>query len=237
MQAIGYRRVSTAGQIEGEGLGVQADKIEAWCRYQQIDLVESFEDAGVSGATLDRPALRGALTKAFELGKEAVLVVAKLDRLGRNSIEVQTVLKQLTDAGVRVVAIGDGLDSASGMGTSILKLLVSILASFGELEREVIKVRLLDGRRRAKTGKRVYSSEPQFGLEVANDGRSLVDSKTELAAIQRALALRTKSNSYRVIATTLDQEGYRPRRASRWQAAVVRRMIIRAQVPKVDQAA
>ncbi len=107
-------------------------------------------------ASLDRPGLQKALSKSLELGKDAAFVVAKLDRLGPNSIEVQTVLKHLTDAGVRVVAIGDGLDSASGMGASILKLLVSILASFAELEREVIRTRLLDGRRRARSERRIY---------------------------------------------------------------------------------
>jgi DNA invertase Pin-like site-specific DNA recombinase len=166
-----------------------------------------------------------------------VLVVAKLDRLGRNSIEVQIVLKQLTDAGVRVVAIGDGLDSASGMGASILKLLVSILASFAELEREVIRVRLLDGRLRAKSDKRVYSSEPQLGLQVSDDGRNLVISTGELAAIDRARTLREQGLSYRVIGRTLDEEGLHPRRSPRWQPAVVRRMVLRGyQVPN-DQAA
>ncbi len=227
MQAIGYRRVSTAGQIDGEGLGVQTQKIEGWCKFQNLDLIGIYEDAGMSGANMNRPGLQDALSTVTTLGKEGVLVVGRLDRLGRNAIEVQTTLRDLLNAGVRVVAIGDGIDTSSGMGASILKLLISILSSFAELERDVIRTRLLDGRQRAKSENRVYSCEPQIGLRVADDGRTLVESSTEVAAIQRARSLRRQGTSFRAIATILDGEGYRPRRAPKWQAAVVRRLILR----------
>lgn len=226
MGAIGYVRVSTLGQVEGEGLGVQREKVVGWCRFQQVHLLEVHEDAGVSGATMARPGLQLALARVREV-PQGILVVPRLDRLGRNAIEVQVTLRDLLERGVRVVAIGDGIDTASGMGASIVKLLVSILASFAELEREVIKTRLLDGRLRAKREKRVYSAEPQLGLRVDVGGEKLVDAPEELAALQRARELRLGGASYRGIAKTLDQEGHRPRRAPRWQAAVVRRMVLR----------
>lgn len=227
MKAIGYVRVSTLGQVDGEGLGVQRDKIVGWCRYQQVELVEIKEDAGVSGASMDRPGLQDALARVHELGREGILVVARLDRLGRNAIETQVALRDLLDRGVRVVAIGDGIDTASGMGASILKLLVSILASFAELERDVIRTRLMDGRRRARQERRVYAAEPHLGLRVHDDGETLVDAPEELAAIRRAAELRRLGQSYRSIARVMDDEGLRPRRAAKWQAAVVRRMVLR----------
>jgi len=226
-KVIGYRRVSTAGQVDGEGLGVQSEKIEGWCRYQQLDLVQVYEDAGLSGATLLRPGLQAALTHVGERGTDGVLVVARLDRLGRNAIEVQTTLRDLLQQGVRVVAIGDGIDTASGMGASIVKLLVSILASFAELERDVIRNRLLDGRKRAKREGRVYACEPHLGLKVHDDGTTLVEVPEEQLAILRATTLREQGMSYRTIGRVLEAEGIRPRRAPRWQPAVVRRMILR----------
>lgn len=227
MKAIGYVRVSTLGQVDGEGLGVQRDKIVGWCHYQQVELVEIKEDAGVSGATMDRPGLQEALRRVRELGKDGVLVVARLDRLGRNAIEVQVVLRDLLDAGIRVVAIADSIDSASGMGRSILRLLTSILANFFEMEREIVRDRLLQGRVRARRERRVYAGEPHLGLRVHEDGQTLVDAPEELAAIRRAAELRRLGQSYRSIARVMDDEGLRPRRAAKWQAAVVRRMVLR----------
>ena len=154
-QAIGYRRCSTLGQVDGEGLGVQSDKIEGWCRLQAFDLVRIEEDAGISGARMNRPGLQRALGAVLALGRDGVLVVARLDRLGRSAIDVQVTLRTLMDADVRVVAINDGIDTGSGMGNAIVKLLVGILSTFGELEREIIRTRLLDGRGRASRENRV----------------------------------------------------------------------------------
>src|SRR5512137_2076592 len=139
--AVGYVRVSGLSQVtDGDGLGVQREKIAAWCHYQGQTLQAVHEDAGVSGASTDnRPGLRSALRAVLQLGAGGVLVVYKLDRLGRSAVDVQEALAVLADAGVRVVAIADGIDTASGMGAALLKLLTSILATFAELEKESIR--------------------------------------------------------------------------------------------------
>ena len=146
VQAIGYRRCSTSGQINGEGLGVQSDRIEAWCHLQGIELICIEEDVGVSGMVLNRPGLSRAIEGVLGLGSEGVLVVARLDRLGRSAVDVQMTLRTLMDRNVRVVAIGDSIDTGAGMGWAILRLLVGILSTFAELERETIRSRLVDGR-------------------------------------------------------------------------------------------
>jgi DNA invertase Pin-like site-specific DNA recombinase len=227
MEAYGYVRVSTIGQVDGEGLGVQRDRIESWCSYQRVPLKGLFEDAGISGASTDnRPGFIEAISKVLELGERAVFVVSKLDRLGRNSIDVQRTLASLIEAGVRVVAINDGVDSGSGMGNSILKLLTTILASFAELEKDVIRSRLMDGRKRADKGNRVYSSEPRYGRRVGEDGSTLVEVPEELATIKRVKVLRERGLSFRDIGKALLKEGLRPRRARAWSPAVVRRLVL-----------
>lgn len=227
MDAFGYIRVSTLGQVDGEGLGVQRDRIESWCRFQGITLKRVFEDAGISGAsTENRPGFKEATDTVLALGKEAVLVVARLDRLGRNSIDVQKTLASLIDGGVRVVAVNDAVDSGSGMGSSILKLLTTILASFAELEKDMIRARLIEGRRRADRNNRVYASEPRYGRKVADDGLTLVEVPEEMAIIHRVQELRAEGTSFRSIGSRLLEEGYRPRRASSWSPAVVRRLAL-----------
>lgn len=227
MEAYGYVRVSTLGQVDGEGLGVQRDRIESWCSYQRVTLKAVFEDAGISGAAIEnRPGFNEAINTVLGLGAGATLVVAKLDRLGRNSIDVQRTLASLIDAGVRVVAVNDAVDSGSGMGSSILKLLTTILASFAELEKDVIRGRLLEGRRRADQNNRVYASEPRYGRRVADDGATLMEVPEEMAIIARVRALRAKGTSFRAIGRILLNEGHRPRRAAAWSPAVVRRLAL-----------
>lgn len=233
--AIGYVRVSSLSQVsDGHGLDVQRDKIRAWCAYQRLTLAGIEEDAGVSGASIDhRPGLRRALKTALEGGEGAVLVVYKLDRLGRSAIDVQEALAVLLDADVRVVSLADGVDSASGMGAALLKLLTGILATFAEMEKEAIRVRLLDGRRRADVDNRVYASEPRYGRRVSSEEEGLLAAdKSETNAIKRIRELRSAGASYRTIVTTLDAEGIRPRRASRWSLSVVHRIVAGKREPR-----
>jgi site-specific DNA recombinase len=225
MRAFGYQRVSTRGQVDGESLGLQQERIEAWCRFQNIELEIVYEDAGLSGGTTDnRPGFSEAMRSVLQRGEGAVLVVYKLDRLGRNAIDVQEALAVLLHAGVRVVSLADGLDSCSGMGATLLKLLTSVLSTFAELEKETIRTRLIDGRRRADRENRSYASEPRYGRHVAEDGRTLVEDQAERLVIERVRALRAEGLSYGKIASQLLAEGHRPRRSSTWATCVIRRM-------------
>jgi DNA invertase Pin-like site-specific DNA recombinase len=228
MSIVGYVRVSGLSQVtDGEGLAVQREKIEAWCRYQgfAFDPASNIEeDAAISGASTDnRPAFKRAVRRALSDAPGSTLVVYKLDRLGRNAIDVQETLAVLLDGGVRVVSIADGIDSASGMGSALLKLLTSILATFAELERETIRTRLLDGRMRAKANRRVYSRDAEYGLRREENG-TLANDDNELRAIARIRELRAEGLPLRTIGARLLAEGLRPRRASAWSVSVLFRL-------------
>lgn len=226
VKVIGYSRVSTLGQVDGEGLGVQRDRIQAWATYQGFEVECIEEDAGISGASMERRGLKAVVSRALQLGAEAIVVVTKLDRLGRNALGVQQTLADLLASNVRIVAINDGVDSGSGMGTSILKLLTSILSAFAELERETIRVRLQDGRRRADREDRSYASEPRYGRRSLPGTRALEPAPAEVALIARARELRLEGLSLRAIGSALLAEGHRPRRSAAWAPAVVRRLVL-----------
>lgn len=230
--AVGYSRVSTAMQVaNGDSLAAQRSRIAGWCAYQGLALDGIEEDAGISGAaTENRPGFRTAIRRVLEGPGGAVFVVCKLDRLGRNAIDVQETLAVLLDAGVRVVSLGDGIDSASGMGSALLKLLTSILATFAELEKEAIVARLQDGRRHARSNGRVYSREAAYGARNGNDG-SLVEDDAELRTVARIRELRAGGLTLRAIGARLLDEGIRPRRAATWTPAVVARIASGVRTP------
>jgi DNA invertase Pin-like site-specific DNA recombinase len=231
--AFGYVRVSTIAQVtEGEGLAIQRERIGAWCAYQGIACAAVEADEGVSGASTDnRPGLRRALRAALEHGSGAALIVYKLDRLGRSAIDVQETLAVLLDAGVRVVALADGVDSGSGMGATILKLLTGILATFAELEKETIRERLQGGRRHAKAHGRTYSREPSYGLRSVEGSKALAPDAGEAAAVERIRALRAERMSYRGICAALTAEGIAPRHGGTWGPGVVQRLASGTRAP------
>lgn len=234
--AWGYIRVSTAAQAsEGHGLDVQREKISQWCQFNGLELELVHEDAGITGAHTERPGFRAAvrdvLAAAAATGRAAI-VVYKLDRLGRSALDVLETIAVLLDAGVRVVSTSDGVDSGSGMGAATLRLLVTIHATFAELDRENIRARLIDGRRRASGENRVYASEPAYGRRVAVDGEVLVEDEGEKAAIERARALRGEGKSFAAIAAALLAEGLRPRRGAKWSTAVVHQLVTGERAPR-----
>ena len=88
----------------------------------------------MSGARDDRPGL-AALMDYVRDGD--TVVVWKLDRLGRNMLHILQTVKELTDRGVTLVSITDGIDSSTSTG----RMMIGILGSLAEYERELVKER------------------------------------------------------------------------------------------------
>src|SRR5689334_7595881 len=110
-----------------------------------------FVDHGVSGANERRPALdevvRDAKRRRFD-----VVVVWRLDRLGRNLKHLITLIDELQSLGIAFVSLGEGIDATTPAG----KLQLHILAAIAEFERARIQERVLAGLARSKaTGKRL----------------------------------------------------------------------------------
>lgn len=104
-----------------------------------------FSDDGVSGAVAatQRPAMSALLAYVRE---GDVVIVAAIDRLGRNTIDVLSTVEALKAKGVSVVSMREGFDLATPAG----KLMLTMLAAVAELERENLKARQLAGLERAR---------------------------------------------------------------------------------------
>src|SRR4051812_28945036 len=114
MRVVGYVRVSTDGQADrGFGLPVQRDRIEDFCARERLELAAVLEDPGVSGTTplYERPGLTAALT-AVQDGEAGAVVVARYDRLARDTLQALLIEEEFRKAGARVLAVeglnGDG---------------------------------------------------------------------------------------------------------------------------------
>ena len=88
----------------------------------------------MSGARDDRPGL-AALMDYVRAGD--TVVVWKLDRLGRNTLHILETVKDLTDLGVTLVSVTDGIDSSTAAG----RMMIGVLGSLAEYERELTRER------------------------------------------------------------------------------------------------
>ena len=120
---VGYTRVSTVAQT----LDQQNDALVT------AGVTKVFSDV-MSGARDDRPGL-AALLEYVRDGD--TVVVWKLDRLGRNMLHILQTVRELTERGVTLVSVTDGIDSSTPAG----RMMIGVLGSLAEYERELIKER------------------------------------------------------------------------------------------------
>jgi DNA invertase Pin-like site-specific DNA recombinase len=131
-RVVGYARVSTDGQsLDGQLATLKAAGAATVYREK------------ISGTRSDRPQLARLMAS---LRNGDVVVVTKLDRLGRSTRELLDLIHRIDQAGASFKSLGDPLfDTTSSQG----RLLVTILAAVAEFERELIRERTGEGRRRA----------------------------------------------------------------------------------------
>lgn len=225
MRLVGYVRVSSESQLDGYGLEVQRKAIRSWAKANSHKLVRIEEDAGVSGAkdAGDRPGLTAALETLRE-HEAAGLVVARLDRLARALHVQEAALEVAWRAGATVFAVDQGEVRKDDPDDPMRDAIRKMQGVFAELDRKLVVKRLRDGRKaKAARGKKAVGA---YAFGTIGDGtgkdRDAVPHPEESVAVERILDLRRQGLPYRVIATTLDGEGFKPRRASNWSAMSVR---------------
>jgi putative DNA-invertase from lambdoid prophage Rac len=149
MRCVIYARVSTTDQT----CEAQLNELREYIVRRGWQNAVEYVDTGFSGAKSSRPALDRLMNDAAKRKFDAVAVY-KIDRFGRSVLHLNQQLAALTSYGVRFIATSQGLDTDQANPTS--RLLLQILASVAEFEREIIKERTLLGVRAARqAGKHV----------------------------------------------------------------------------------
>ncbi|MBV2143761.1 recombinase family protein [Falsochrobactrum sp. TDYN1] len=130
---IGYARVST----DDQKMDMQINALKrAGCRH-------IYTDQGISGATPERPGLQQAL-KSLTDGN--MLVVWRLDRLGRSLIQLVELVNSLGNRGVEFRSLSESIDTSSSGG----RLVFHIMAALAEFERTLISERTRAGMEAAR---------------------------------------------------------------------------------------
>src|ERR671912_1056278 len=140
-----YTRKSSEEGLEQDfnSLDAQREACEAYVASQRAQgwvlVQDRYDDGGVSGATLERPALR-RLMADIEDGLVDVVVVYKIDRLSRSLMDFAKLVDVFDTHEVTFVSVTQAFNTTTSMG----RLTLNILLSFAQFEREVIGERIRD---------------------------------------------------------------------------------------------
>jgi DNA invertase Pin-like site-specific DNA recombinase len=225
MKVIGYVRVSTDEQVStGISLDVQEEKINAYCRAKDWELVKIVRDPGLSAKNLRRPGLQSILESVPKRnGKRGFdgIVVVKLDRLTRSVGDLAYLNRLFESNKVALISIQESVDTSTASG----KLFHNIIACLSEWERGVISERTRDAlRHKRNIGER--AGEIPYGYQVSVDGKSLEPIQKEQEVLNTIKTLRHSSSmSYWKISDHLNEQGITTKKGFRWYPESVRSVL------------
>lgn len=224
-EAVGYLRVSTDGQEDGNGLDVQRQHIVAYAAVQGLQVSRWYQDVE-SGAKENREGL-SALREDVKTGGVSKVLVYRLDRLSRETLLSEVLFRELS-AGSQVISVSEAFgDGFTG------DLMRRILAAFADYERAVIATRTKTGRRESVRkngtfagGSGVFGYRPVGRRgEPGKGALSIVE--TEADAVRRAFRLRSEGLTLKAIADELNTAGFRTTTGSLFTHVQVLRVLRR----------
>lgn len=181
----GYCRVSTKGQLEGNGLESQEQEILN--KYPNAKIIKEQ----YTGSKLDRP----IFNELIELLEESdTLVVTKLDRLARNTVEGIQIIERLFEKGVSVHVLNVGLLENTTMG----KFFLTTLLAVAEMERNIIIERTQAGKEIAKQKDGFKDGRPnKFSNKQITHALKLLENNSykeveQLTGISKSTLIRAK---------------------------------------------
>jgi DNA invertase Pin-like site-specific DNA recombinase len=178
-----YTRKSSEEGLEQEfnSLDAQREACEAYIASQKAEgwvlVPDRFDDGGVSGATLERPALKRLLAD-IEAHRIDVVVVYKIDRLSRALMDFAKLVEVFDRNNVTFVSVTQSFNTTTSMG----RLTLNVLLSFAQFEREVIGERIRDKFAASRKKGMWMGGFIPLGYDVKD--RKLVVNQTEAATVR-----------------------------------------------------
>ncbi|NDV88225.1 recombinase family protein [Aurantimonas aggregata] len=208
--AVYTRKSSEEGlDMAFNSLDAQREACEAYIASQKAEgwvlVPDRYDDGGVSGGTLKRPALERLLAD-IEAGLVDVVVVYKIDRLSRSLMDFARLVEVFDRTGVTFVAVTQSFNTTTSMG----RLTLNVLLSFAQFEREVIGERIRDKVAASRKRGMWMGGHPPLGYDVKD--RKLVINASEAALVRRIFERFIAVGSATTLANQLRGGGVRTKR-------------------------
>ena len=173
-QIVGYVRVSTVDQ-----------NIER--QLEQLQYCDELFIDKVSGKDIERPKLQEMLR---HIRKGDIIEVTSIDRLARNNIDLQNLVKEITAKGVVIKFLKEGLTfGGEGNDKAISKMMLTMLAAIGEFERELIRERQREGIALAKAKGKYKGRSPKLNSEQVEQLKQRVAAGESKASVAKAFGV------------------------------------------------
>lgn len=202
-----YCRVSSDERLDQEFNSIDAQKEagHAYAASQRaegwIPIADDYDDPGFSGGNVERPALKRLLAD-IERGLIDIVVVYKIDRLTRSLADFSKMMEVFDRYGVSFVSVTQQFNTTTSMG----RLMLNVLLSFAQFEREVTGERIRDKIAASKRKGLWMGGVPPLGYDIQN--RVLVINEDEAKTVQRIFKDMLTVKSQTKIARTLSEEGF-----------------------------
>ena len=235
-----YTRKSSDDGLEQEfnSLDAQREACEAYVTSQRhagwIALPDMYDDGGLSGGTMERPALKRLLAD-IKAGKVQIIVVYKVDRLTRSLADFAKIVDVLDAHDASFVSVTQQFNTTTSMG----RLTLNMLLSFAQFEREIAGERIRDKIAASKAKGMWMGGNVPLGYDVRE--RKLVVNEAEASTVRMIFRRYAELGSVALLKAELDRLGIvskRRERAGGWlaggQAVLPRRALPDAAEPALS---
>ncbi|MDU1540512.1 MAG: recombinase family protein [Paeniclostridium sordellii] len=194
-KVVSYLRISSASQIDNTSIEMQHEKIELYCKLNNIELVNTYIDEGLSAKDSNRPSYNEMIE--FVSNKENkidAIIVYKADRIHRSLKNLMIMVDYLQEIDVGFISITEQFNTNTAQGLLFLQM----IGSFSEFERKLISERTHSGRV-SKGNKNLFpGGRIPLGYNlIDNDILSINDNEAEI--VKNIFKLRSKGLSYEKI--------------------------------------
>ncbi len=210
-----YTRKSTEEGLEQEfnSLDAQREAGEAYIASQKSEgwvcLPDRYDDGGFTGGNMERPALKRLLSD-IEAGRVDCVVVYKVDRLSRSLLDFARIMETFEKHGVSFVSVTQQFNTSTSMG----RLMLNVLLSFAQFEREIISERTRDKIAAARRKGKWSGGKPLLGYDLIRSpgGSRLVVNEQEAEQVRQIFRLYLRHERLTPVLRELDRRGWHTKR-------------------------
>ncbi|MCF7926316.1 MAG: recombinase family protein [Candidatus Izimaplasma sp.] len=210
-KAVCYCRYSSTNQRE-ESINKQLDKIEEYCKRNNLNLVDRYIDEAKTGTNDNRDGFQQMMEDAYMSDWDFV-VVYRMNRLSRSVADSMHYKKQLNKLGIRILSVIEDFDETTPEG-GFFNLITMGISEFyvKNLAREAFAGLMQNANKAIHTG-----GIPPLGFNL-NEEKKLVINKKEAEAVRMIFDLVLKDYSYAEIARILNKLGYRTKTGKKFKS-------------------
>src|SRR5450432_280261 len=208
-----YTRKSTEEGLEQEfnTLDARRESAEAFIKSQAHEgwtcLADRYDDGGFTGGNMDRPALQ-RLMADIEAGRIDAVVVYKIDRLSRSLLDFARIMETFEKRHVSFVSVTQQVNSATSMG----RLMLNVLLSFAQFEREIIGERTRDKIAAARRKGKWAGGHPLLGYDIDPQRFKLIVNDAESVCVRAIFALYLEQPGLIAAIAELERRGWQTKR-------------------------